>query len=101
MIHSAIAILPLYPESRHSSQPEALKQLEELSKSSFKSVSLSGVSGNLQFSHNLLTSLCAIIVLRLEASKYDSIPISLNRAIAATALFVCTVDKTRCPVKLD
>ena len=27
-------------------------------------------------------------------------PISLNLVIALTALFVCTVDKTKCPVKL-
>ena len=60
-----------------------------------------GLSLVLQCGHSRLTNLCEMIVLRLEANKNDSIPISLNLVIAATALFVCTVDNTRCPVKLD
>ena len=58
------------------------------------------LSGFLHFTHNLLTNLCDKTNNRLEDSKYGSIPISLNLVIAFTALFVCTVESTRCPVKL-
>ena len=37
---------------------------------------------------------------QVEDIKKDSTPISLSLVIAPTALFVCTVDKTRWPVKL-
>ena len=40
------------------------------------------------------------MVRKLDARRNDSIPMSLNLVIAATALLVWTVESTRWPVKL-
>jgi hypothetical protein len=37
---------------------------------------------------------------KVDANKNGSTPISLRRIMASFALFVCRVEKTKCPVKL-
>ena len=54
-----------------------------------------GLVSFLQELHNLRTNLCEMIDFKLDESKNDSIPISLNLVIAPTALLVWTVESTR------
>ena len=63
------------------------------------SVSVSS-PGSLQFAQSRLTSRCAMIARIEEATRNGCTPISIRRATAEGASFVCSVLKTRWPVRL-
>ncbi len=58
-----------------------------------------GVYGCLHFVQTTRTKRCARTAITLLATRYAGTPMSIMRVIAPGASFVCSVLKTKCPVK--
>src|SRR5260370_3930062 len=96
---SKIPVLPRYPVWPQKSHPLPLRSLVLNGRFSFSSNPFSGWYSVTHLGHSFLTRRWANEQFTTEDSRSRATPRSRSLVIAPTALFVCRVLKTRCPLR--